>query len=38
VPLAEGGTDRPDNIQGLCQACSDRKTHDESRRGQRRAR
>jgi 5-methylcytosine-specific restriction protein A len=32
VPLAEGGTDAPTNIQALCQACSDAKTASESRR------
>lgn len=34
--LAEGGTDEPENIQGLCRACSDQKTHLESARGVRR--
>lgn len=33
IPLAEGGTDDPDNIQPLCQSCSDVKTYSESRRG-----
>jgi 5-methylcytosine-specific restriction protein A len=33
VPLAEGGTDTVSNTQGLCQMCSDRKTHAEARRG-----
>ena len=33
VPLAEGGTDDPENIQGLCQACSDAKTEREIARG-----
>lgn len=35
VPLAEGGTDAPSNIQPLCQACSNTKTHQESARGKR---
>ena len=33
VPLMEGGTDVPENIQPLCQACSDRKTQAEAQRG-----
>jgi 5-methylcytosine-specific restriction protein A len=33
VPLAEGGADGDENVQGLCQACSDAKTQDEARRG-----
>jgi 5-methylcytosine-specific restriction protein A len=33
VPLAEGGTDDPSNIQPLCPSCSDEKTQRESRRG-----
>ena len=32
-PLAEGGTDEPNNVQPLCLACSDRKTADEAKRG-----
>lgn len=32
-PLAEGGMDDDDNIQPLCQACSDTKTEQERRRG-----
>ncbi len=38
APLAEGNQDQPNNggCQGLCQACSDAKTHAESMRGQRR--
>ena len=36
VPLAEGGRDDATNEQGLCQPCSDRKTHQESARGVRR--
>jgi 5-methylcytosine-specific restriction protein A len=32
-PLAEGGTDDDDNIQPLCQACSDLKTEAERLRG-----
>lgn len=38
VPLMEGGTDVPENIQPLCQACSDRKTQAEAQRGRGRAR
>jgi 5-methylcytosine-specific restriction protein A len=33
VPLAEGGTDTEDNTQGLCQSCSDVKSHREANRG-----
>lgn len=33
VNLAEGGTDTDDNVQPLCQSCSDIKTQAESRRG-----
>ena len=33
VPLAEGGTDEPSNIQPLCRECSDRKTQQEAQRG-----
>lgn len=36
VPLAEGGRDDETNEQGLCQACSDLKTREESARGVRR--
>jgi 5-methylcytosine-specific restriction protein A len=36
IPLAEGGLDDESNEQGLCQSCSDTKTHDESKRGVRR--
>lgn len=36
VPLAEGGIDDEINVQPLCQDCSDLKTREESRRGQRR--
>jgi 5-methylcytosine-specific restriction protein A len=36
VPLAEGGTEAPENTQPLCQTCSDAKTHRESLRGRRR--
>ena len=32
-PLAEGGADDDDNVQPLCQACSDAKTRAEARRG-----
>ena len=38
VNLAEGGLDDDSNVQPLCRAHSDAKTHAESRRGQRRAR
>jgi 5-methylcytosine-specific restriction protein A len=38
VPLAEGGQDIPENTQPLCQACSDAKTKEESKRGRRNAR
>ena len=37
VPLSEGGTDDDDNIQPLCQACSDVKTEAEKARGLARA-
>jgi 5-methylcytosine-specific restriction protein A len=33
-PLAEGGTDDEQNVQALCQDCSDAKTATEARRGQ----
>lgn len=33
VPLAEGGEDVESNTQGLCQACSDRKSEEERKRG-----
>ncbi len=33
VALAEGGTEDDENIQPLCQACSDRKTQEEANRG-----
>lgn len=33
VNLKAGGTDTEDNVQALCQACSDTKTHQESMRG-----
>jgi 5-methylcytosine-specific restriction protein A len=33
VPLFEGGADDEANVQPLCQACSDRKTFQESLRG-----
>lgn len=32
-PLAEGGTDTDDNVQPLCQPCSDAKTEQERKRG-----
>ena len=34
VPLAEGGTDAPANLQALCDACHRLKTAAEARRGQ----
>lgn len=37
IPLAEGGEDIPENTQPLCQACSDAKTKEESKRGRRNA-
>jgi 5-methylcytosine-specific restriction protein A len=33
VPLAEGGSDTPENTQGLCRACSDAKSEAERQRG-----
>jgi 5-methylcytosine-specific restriction protein A len=33
IPLAEGGTEDPANIQPICQRCSDTKTSAEARRG-----
>jgi 5-methylcytosine-specific restriction protein A len=33
TPLAEGGPDVTSNTQPLCQACSDAKTRQESKRG-----
>ena len=36
VPLAEGGTEDPANVQPLCAACHARKTERESVRGQHR--
>lgn len=33
IPLAEGGTDEPDNIQGLCDECHELKSARESARG-----
>lgn len=38
IPLAEGGTDDDENIQPLCQTCSDVKTAEEAKRGAARAR
>lgn len=38
VPLAEGGTDDDDNVQGLCDACHEMKSKHESARGQSRRR
>ncbi len=38
VPLAEGGQDVAENVQGLCNECHMAKTLTESMRGQRRAR
>ncbi len=37
IPLAEGGTEEPANIQPLCRPCSDAKTQQEAQRGRRRA-
>lgn len=36
-PLAEGGTDTDDNVQGLCGPCHDAKSKTEAARGVRRA-
>ena len=36
INLQEGGVDDETNLQGLCQACSDVKTHEEATRGLRR--
>jgi len=33
VPLAEGGLDTPENTQGLCDECHNKKTQEESKRG-----
>jgi 5-methylcytosine-specific restriction protein A len=33
IPIAEGGTEDPSNIQPLCQTCSDEKTRQEASRG-----
>lgn len=33
IPLSEGGSDDPDNWQGLCRQCHDEKTKAESARG-----
>jgi 5-methylcytosine-specific restriction endonuclease McrA len=35
INLAEGGQDTEDNVQALCQACSDAKTQREAERGRR---
>lgn len=35
IPLAEGGLDLSENIQALCQRCSDEKTAREAARGRR---
>jgi 5-methylcytosine-specific restriction enzyme A len=37
IPLAEGGTEDPSNIQGLCPPCNVKKTAAESLRGRQRA-
>ncbi len=37
TPLAEGGTDADDNIQGLCGPCHEGKTLAEALRGRKRA-
>lgn len=36
IPIAEGGTDEPENTQPLCQGCSDVKTRAEAERGRQR--
>lgn len=33
MPLGEGGEDVRENTQGLCKACSDKKSQQEARRG-----
>lgn len=38
IPVAEGGTDDPSNIQPLCGECSQVKTAEEAKRGMARAR
>ncbi len=38
IPLAEGGTDGDDNVQGLCRACHEGKSLAEALRGRQRAR
>lgn len=38
TPLAEGGTDDDDNVQGLCEPCHEVKSKAESLRGVRRSR
>jgi 5-methylcytosine-specific restriction protein A len=37
IPLEEGGTNDPDNLQGLCHDCHDAKTERERLRGIKRA-
>lgn len=37
TPLAEGGADDNDNVQGLCEACHDAKSKEEAQRGRRRS-
>ncbi|WP_299195732.1 HNH endonuclease signature motif containing protein [uncultured Amphritea sp.] len=37
IPTAEGGTDDLNNLQLLCQSCSDKKTHEEKLRAIRRS-
>ena len=34
TPLSDGGSNDDENMQGLCQSCSDEKTADESARAQ----
>ena len=38
IPLAEGGTEDPSNIQAICEPCHDAKTQREGQRGQSRSR
>lgn len=38
IPVAEGGSDTPDNTQALCKVCHDSKSKAEAARGMQRAR
>ena len=38
VPLAEGGADDDNNVQGLCEPCHEAKSHTEAQRGRTRSR